>query len=42
MNKHLCSRTQSAGAIEYTDYRPADKCPEYDIEQSDGEASVML
>ena len=39
---------QSAGAVEYTDCTSAEgqglsnECPEYDIEQSDGEVPVML
>ena len=32
--------TQSAGAVEYTDYTSAE-CPGYDSKQSDGEVPVM-
>ena len=37
-----------AGVVEYTDYiyaeglEPPDKCPRYDTNQSDSEASLML
>ena len=44
IRNHKYRFSQSAGAVEYTDWPPPhpDECPRYDTKQSDGEVLLML